>query len=68
MSVSLYALLAVLFPMKVLTFSGSSRLQFLCRCLSRFPTALVVVSAYAFLFMYRSTFGMLMSCFVWDGV
>jgi len=59
MSVSLYPFVHVLFPMKVLTFSGSSRLQFLCRLLSLFATALMVESAYAFFFMNSITFGML---------
>ncbi len=39
--------------MKALTFSGFSRLLFFARCLSRFPVYSMVLSAYAFFFMYQ---------------
>ena len=51
-----------------LTSSGSCRLQFFCRYLSFLPTALIVVSAYPFFFMYHRTFGMLQYWFAWDDV
>ena len=63
---SLCPLLHCLFAMCPLTSSGSCRLQFLCRYLSLFPVALIVVSAYPFFFMYHRTFGMLRYWFVWD--
>ena len=61
-------LLHCLFAMKPFTCSGFCRLQFFCRCLSLFPVAFVVVSAYPFFFMYHRTFGMLRYWFVWDDV
>jgi len=54
--------------MKPFTSSGFSRLQYFCKCLNRFPVALIVVSAYAFFFMYHSVFGMLEYSFVGDDV
>jgi len=54
--------------MKPFTFSGSCRLQFLCKCLSLLPVDSMVVSAYAFFFMYHKTFGMLQCLLVGDGV
>ena len=61
-------LLHFLLAMYAFTFSGSLRLQFLCRLLSRFPVALIVVSAYAFFFMYQSVFVMSLSLSVGDDV
>lgn len=65
---SLYALLHCLFAMKPFTSSGSFRLQCSFRCLNRFPVASIVVSAYAFFFMYHNVFGMLQYSFVGDAV
>jgi hypothetical protein len=44
------------------------RLQFLSRLLSLLPVALIVVSAYAFFFMYQSTFGMSLNLLGGDDV
>ena len=49
----LYVLLHCFVTMNTLTCSGLFRLQFLFRCLSLFPVALTVLSAYAFFFMYQ---------------
>ena len=61
--------------MNPLTCSGLSRLQFRSKCLSLFPVALIVVSAYAFFFMYHRVSKILFvlegvsnSLFVWDAV
>jgi len=40
--------------MYVLTASGSVRSVCLARCLSRLPVAFMVVSSYAFFFMYHN--------------
>jgi len=61
-------LLHFLFAIYPFTFSGSCRLQFFCRCLSLFPVALIVVSAYPFFFMNQRTLGIAYSLFVGDGV
>ena len=47
-----------LFAMKPFTSSGLFKLQCFCKCLSLLPVALIVVSAYAFFFIYHKTFGM----------
>lgn len=54
--------------MNPFTFSGSCRLQYFCRCRSLFAVDLIVVSAYAFFFMYHKTFGILQRLLVGDGV